>query len=438
MHQHSCPFTKARRLVQPLLLSAAIGLVACDSGNHSTDAASVLEQASMTASADFSPRPKEPRIPPVGEDRSGLSDAQIAMLNSRPDYNLYKTLVHHVDLYNHWSPLGRVLLNASTLPARDREIIMLRMGWLCQAEYEWAQHARIASAPDIGMTAEEIHRIAADPDSNEWTELERSLMDMVDELRYDAMISDATWQALRQHYSEQEVMDALFTAAQYQLVSMVLNSVGIQLDPELDFRLPADLPKPALAKRPKTTPLDQSRIAPLHLEDMTEQQRSLVQAHLSANGGLSNLYATLINHTELYGPRATFGRYIMSGSSLPALTRELLVLRTSWLTNAEYLWAHHLPFARQAGLSEEQIQAVASGSDASLWNEEERTVLRAAEELRREAFIRDDTWRTLERYYDPKQLVEIVFTVGGYTMTALAANSFGVQLEEGYAGFPDL
>lgn len=437
-HQLTSSFTTpTRRFLRVAGLGLAVfSFAACDFGSVNNGSSAIPELTPEMEVADFSPRPRQPRIPPVGDDRSGLTDAQIAMLNSRPDFNLYKTLVHHVDLYNHWSPLGRVLLNASTLPARDREIIMLRMGWLCQSEYEWAQHARIATAADIGMTAEEIHLIAADPDSSQWTELERGLMDMVDELRYDAMISDATWQALRQHYSQQEVMDALFTAAQYQLVSMALNSIGIQLDPVLDHRLPADLPKPALAGRPVVS-RPQARIPPLSLANMDAEQLKQVQPHLDANGQLANLYATLINHPDLYGPHATFSRYIMSESSLPASSRELLILRTAWLINSEYLWAHHAPLAQQAGLRDEQLRAITEGAEAPIWNEEQRAVLRAADELRREAFITDSTWRTLENYYDPKQLVEIVFTVGGYTMTGLAINSFGIQLEEGHAGFPN-
>ena len=101
---------------------------------------------------------------------------------------------------------------------------MLRMGWLCQSEYEFAQHARIATGDAVGMTPEEIRRIAEGPDAPGWTEFERTLLIMVDELRYDAMISDQVWSDLRAEYSEAQMMEALLTAAQYQLVSMALNS----------------------------------------------------------------------------------------------------------------------------------------------------------------------------------------------------------------------
>ena len=192
----------------------------------------------------FSPRLKTPRIAPVPEQ--GRTEAQRQMLASRPDYNIYKTLAHHPELYSRWSGLGRFVLNGSSIPARHREMLMLRMGWLCQSEYEWSQHARIATT-SAGVTDAEVHRIAEGPQAPGWTYFERTLLRMVDELRYDAMVSNETWSALRKEYSDQKMMEALCTAAQYQLVSMALNSLGVQLDPELRHRLPRDMPLPRLA-----------------------------------------------------------------------------------------------------------------------------------------------------------------------------------------------
>src|SRR4029079_15666428 len=152
------------------------------------------------AEQTFTPRLQTPRVAPLGKENR--TPEQEAMLASRPDFNIYKTLAHHVDLYNRWSPLGRFILDGSSLPPREREMVMLRMGWLCQSECEWAQHARIAKA-QAGMTDEEIQRIGACARAAGWSEFDRTLLRMVDELRYDAMISDATWQALRTKYSVQ-------------------------------------------------------------------------------------------------------------------------------------------------------------------------------------------------------------------------------------------
>jgi 4-carboxymuconolactone decarboxylase len=383
----------------------------------------------------FTPRPTTPRLAPLPLE--GRTEAQKTMLASRADYNIYKTLAHHVELYNRWSPLGQYLLNGSGLPARDREIAMLRMGWLCQSPYEWSQHARIAQSADVGLTSADVHRIAAGPDAKGWGDFDRTLLRMVDELRYDTQISDATWRALNAKYSPQQIIDVLYTAAQYQLVSMALNSLGVQLDPILKDFLPTDLPQPKLASLPAAPRLTVPRIKPLALADMTAEQRELVTPQMR-DGKVPNLYATLAMHTKFYAPRRSFGSYVQRESGLPAKTRELLIMRTAWNIKAEYEWAHHVVYSKEAGWSDADIARMAKGPQASGWSEEHAALLSAADELRREAFIADRTWNTLAKYYQPKQLVEIIYTVGGYTMTGLAINSLGIQVEEGqgYTRFP--
>ena len=107
---------------------------------------------------------------------------------------------------------------------------------------------------------------------------------MVDELRYDAIVSDATWNALRKEYSDQQMMEAVFTAAQYQLVSMALNSLGVQLDPGLRHRLPRDLPLPPLARWATGARLSTPRIPPLGSEQWTPQQREMIAPQIRENG----------------------------------------------------------------------------------------------------------------------------------------------------------
>jgi len=409
---------RARTKVAPLLLTSVTLLLT---------AASVLG-----AEQTFTPRLQTPRVAPLGKEER--TPEQQALLASRPDFNVYKTLAHDVDLYNRWSPLGRFVLDGSSLPPREREIVMLRMGWLCQSEYEWAQHARIAKA-QAGLSNQDVHRIAEGPAAAGWSDFERTLLRMVDELRYDTMISDATWNALRAKYSVQQVIEALYTAAQYQLVSMALNTLGVQLDPGLEDRLPKDVPLPALATQPQSPRLKQPRVPPLAESEWSEEQRKLI-AEQKISGPVLNLYKTMLNHPTLYGPRYKFGSYLQRDSLLPPKTRELLILRTAALTGAEYEWGHHVEAAQKAGFSAEEIRRIKSGPDASGWSEEHAAVLRAADELRRETFVSDRTWATLAKHYDTKRLIEIIYTSGGYTMTALAINSLGIQLEPGFPRFP--
>jgi 4-carboxymuconolactone decarboxylase len=380
----------------------------------------------------FSTRLREPRVAPVGLQERTPEQQQ--MLASRPDFNIYKTLAHDPELFARWSGLGQYLLNGSSLPARDREIIILRMGWLCQAPYEWSQHARIAKASKL-LSDAEIHAIAEGPASGLWSPFERTLLQMVDELRYQAGISDPTWMRLSEHYSIEQRIDALYTAGQYQLVSMALNSLGVQLDPELRELIPTDVKSPTVAGEPHEPRLQIPRLPPLSLQAMSPEQRALVTPQMR-DGKVPNLYATLVAHQKLYEPRWRFGSYLLRDSHLPARTREILILRTAWNARTQYEWAHHVPIAKQAGLSDADIARIARGPAAPGWSDEERALIQTADELRREAFVSDATWSQLVQHYDTPRVFEILYTVGGYAMTALAINSLGIQLEPGYPAMP--
>lgn len=396
--------------------------------------AAALLVTGCASSPAFSTRLSEPRLAVV--DETNLTEAQRDMLASRSNLNIYRTLANNVDLYNRWSPLGQFLLNGSSISARHREMAMLRMGWLCQSPYEWSQHARIAKA-SAGMTEAEIRAIAADPNSPLWSPTDRAVLKMADELRYDAMISDATWAELRKTYSDQQIMELFYTSAQYQLVSMALNTLGIQIEPEAVDFMPTDLPLPRAATRPTGPRLITPRVAPIPEAAWTPDQRAMITPQLRPNGEALNLYTTLLNHPKLYGPRARFGSYLQRDSLLDPVTRELAIMRTAWNIRAPYEWAHHEESARVAGLTEAQIAAIATGPSAPVWNAQQRAVLTAADELRREAFISNATWTELARYYGMKERIEIVYTVGGYTMTGLAINSLGIQTEPGYPAMPN-
>ncbi|MFP6654093.1 MAG: carboxymuconolactone decarboxylase family protein, partial [Myxococcota bacterium] len=142
--------------------------------------------------------------------------------------NIFRTLAHHPDLMKRWLVFGNHILGKSTLTARDRELLILRVGWLCQAEYEWAQHAEIALQSNLDQ--EEIDRVTKGPEALGWSELEIALLRAADELVADAFITDDTWKALTAFYNTKQMMDLVFTVGQYNLVSMALNSLGVQIE----------------------------------------------------------------------------------------------------------------------------------------------------------------------------------------------------------------
>ena len=175
----------------------------------------------------------KPRVPPLADD--AMDEETRARFGEAPLLNIFRTLAHHPKLLKRWLVFGNHILGKSTLPARDRELLILRIGWLCKAEYEWTQHVLIARG--AGLSDDDIARIAVGPDAAGLDPFDRVQLRAVDELHRDAFLSDATWQALSERYDTQQIIDLIFTVGQYQLVSMALNSLGVQLDSDIE-RLP--------------------------------------------------------------------------------------------------------------------------------------------------------------------------------------------------------
>jgi len=142
--------------------------------------------------------------------------------------NIYRTLAAHPKLLKRWGVFGTHVLYKNTLPARERELLILRTGWLCRSEYEWGQHVVIASG--CGVTEEEIKRVKDGPDAEGWDAADANVLRAADELHDDSFISDATWRALSERFDRQQLIDLVFTVGQYHTVSMALNTLGVQLD----------------------------------------------------------------------------------------------------------------------------------------------------------------------------------------------------------------
>jgi alkylhydroperoxidase family enzyme len=167
----------------------------------------------------------EPRISPLP---AGAMDDETRALVGERSLNIFGTLAHHPKLLKRWMVFGNHVLAKSTLPARDRELLILRTGWNCRAPYEWGQHVAIARV--VGITDEEVARVAAGPDAAGWDPFEATLMRAADELHTDSSLGDATYTELAKRYDEQRLLDLVFTVGQYHLVSMALNSLRVQRD----------------------------------------------------------------------------------------------------------------------------------------------------------------------------------------------------------------
>lgn len=177
---------------------------------------------------------KTSRIAPLPETQWDEETRELMEQARRGDriLNIFRTLAHHPKLLKRWRVFGGHLLNKSSLPARERELLILRIAWLQRGEYEWGQHSQIGK--DAGLTDAEILRITQGPEAADWDEFDATLLRAVDELHANARLSDAVWQALTARYHTQQMLDLLFTVGQYQMLALVLNSIGVQLEEDTE------------------------------------------------------------------------------------------------------------------------------------------------------------------------------------------------------------
>lgn len=181
------------------------------------------------------------------------------------------------------------------------------------------------------------------------------------------------------------------------------------------------------------------RIPPLKPSEMGKEASETALAMRKAATGSSSdevteFTATMLRHPALYRCHVALGLQLYGGAIAPR-DRELAVLRIGWLCKAPYEWGEHVKIGKLAGVTPEEIERVKQGSTAPAWNEADRAIIRAVEELLEDAMISDQTWAVLSRRLDEKQLIELPLLVGNYVSLAYFQNSLRLRLIPGNPGF---
>ncbi|OHV28843.1 MULTISPECIES: carboxymuconolactone decarboxylase family protein [Pseudofrankia] len=183
-----------------------------------------------------------------------------------------------------------------------------------------------------------------------------------------------------------------------------------------------------------------ARIEPLRPRQWPTEMRQILAAleppgtprKLSAEGRSKalNTLGTFAHHTTLARAFYTFNGHLMSTSTLSGRQRELIVLRVAALRGTGYEWLQHTFIARDEGLSDEEIQRIALGPDAPLWDPLDAALLRAADELISDGKIGDASWAMLADKLEIKQLLDVIFTVGAYETLAYMFASCGIEIDD--------
>lgn len=144
--------------------------------------------------------------------------------------------------------------------------------------------------------------------------------------------------------------------------------------------------------------------------------------------GAGTALSTLVRHPRLTKAFLRFSNHLLFRSTLPPRLRELAVLRVAHRRQCEYEWAHHVFIGKAEGLTDDDIAGVQQGTAVDPLDQ---AVLDAVDELDVQYRISDPTWALLSEHLDERQRMDLVFTIGGYGVMAMAYNTFGITPETG-------
>ena len=146
-----------------------------------------------------------------------------------------------------------------------------------------------------------------------------------------------------------------------------------------------------------------------------------------------NLFKALANSpSAIMLNTIRLGSAILGQTSLSPKLRELTILRVAKITGSEYEWKQHEAIARQVGLSDEQIKAIADWKKSDKFSDEERTVLQYVDEVAQKVNASEQSFNALKKFFNDQTIVELTATIGYYSMLARVLVPLQVEVDASY------
>jgi 4-carboxymuconolactone decarboxylase len=142
--------------------------------------------------------------------------------------NVFSTLANNPGLFKRYIPFAGKLLAAGKLSPFDRELAILRTAHLCRCDYEWEQHARIGRT--VGISEAQLDAVRAGGAAGGWEVRERALLHATDSLITEHTVEQATWDELKVHYSDEQLIELIMLVGHYAMLAGFLNAVGVPLE----------------------------------------------------------------------------------------------------------------------------------------------------------------------------------------------------------------
>lgn len=171
----------------------------------------------------------QPLEPPYTEEVERLLGKLMPPGTGLEPLTLFRVLALNPELASRAHPMASGLLVKGSLPARDREVVILRTTARAGAEYEWGVHA-VFFGPRTGLDEAMLDALAV-AEAAAFAADDRLLIEVVDELHDTATVSDSSWRALEDRYDDAQLIELVLLNGWYRTLSTLINATGLPLEP---------------------------------------------------------------------------------------------------------------------------------------------------------------------------------------------------------------
>jgi len=316
----------------------------------------------------------------------------------------------------------------SPISAKQGELTILLNGRFWSTQYEWAIHHRVAaqaglSEATIAAIAEGRRPASLQPD-------EEFVYSFFTELLNTKQVSDATFQAAKDKVGERGIVDMIGVAGSYQTVSLMMNVDRYPLQTNQTAELkPLEKPVPYTPgpisnNAPAGAATQGERLKPLTSEEMTPQQKALMDQLLSGKleGGTTGAVNALLRSPDLAAATLRYGAYVRFHSPLSDKLNDLATLITTRYWTSQFPWYTHHRAAVQAGLRESIITSIAEGNRPASMQPDEQAVYDFSAELFRTKQVSDATFNAAKMALGERGVVELMGLLGYYQTVSMLLN----------------
>ncbi len=176
------------------------------------------------------------------------------------------------------------------------------------------------------------------------------------------------------------------------------------------------------------------RIEMLSADDSLEVAKSLDMYEPIAQ---LNIFRVLLHRPKTAKAISDLLLSLLFESEIGHRRRELIIMRIGWVTGSEYEWTQHWPLAQEMfECRAAELLALRDWTNADCFDDTDRAVLTATDELLETGALADPTWQACFRALGRDAAIDMVTAIGTWLLISKVARGLRIPLEEGVEGWP--